>query len=48
MEKAGTKSSEVVMLFKYLVPRQERALGAAHPDVKTSTDALSRVQGADG
>ncbi|KIX03188.1 uncharacterized protein Z518_06740 [Rhinocladiella mackenziei CBS 650.93] len=46
MEKASTGSGELLALFDNLVMRQEKVLGTQHPDVNTSREALSRVQGA--
>ncbi|RVX68689.1 hypothetical protein B0A52_07116 [Exophiala mesophila] len=44
MEKADADPREVMTLFNDLIPRQEKALGAQHPDVDTSRKALVRAQ----
>jgi len=47
VERAGREERDVnraVALFEDLLRRQERGLGGEHPDVRTSREALARLQ----
>lgn len=44
MEKADASPQDVMILFNDLIPRQEKALGAQHPDVDSSRKALGRAE----